>query len=213
MRGLNNGIFQINGGFYQFFLIISFRFRKIKTQMKKKTRRALRFQRDLDSDWTLKNNKPLFGMKEHASIDVGSGLVFTSCVSKASEHDTKYFPYTVTKSIHGRKLPSKVYADKGYCGEPNRDFLNMNRIGDGIMRKNQINASLTEAEIDRNKRISKVRYKIEQYFGITHKYHGAGKARFTTILKENGDHLCGAMAFNIKRVTLSIRKREMIATA
>jgi len=41
--------------------------------------------------------------------------------------------------------------------------------GDGIMRKKQINASLTENEIKRNKKISKVRYKIEQYFGITEK--------------------------------------------
>jgi len=185
--------------------------RKIRLQMKKKTQRAMRFQRDLDSDWTVKNNKPVFGMKEHASINVESGLVLSTCVSRASEHDTKYFSYTVTKGIHGRKLPSKVYADKGYCGEPNRDFLNMNGIDDGIMRKNQINAALTEAEIQRNKGISKIRYKIEQYFGITHKYHGAGKARFTTIVKENWDHLCGAMAFNIKRVVLNLRKREMIA--
>jgi IS5 family transposase len=141
---------------------------------------------------------------------VESGLVFYTCVSKVSEHDMKYFSYTVTESIHGRKLPSKVYAYKGYCGEPNRDFLNMNGIGDGIMRKNQINAVLTDAEIKRNKSISKVRYKIEQYFGITHKYHGAGKARFTITFKENWDHLCGAMAFNIKRVVLNLRKREMI---
>ena len=186
--------------------------RKNRLQMRKKTQRAMRFQRDLDSDWTVKNKKPVFGMKEHAAIDVESGLVLSTCVSKASEHDTKYFSYVVTKGIHGSKLPSKVYADKGYCGEPNRDFLNLNGIDDGIMRKNQINAALTETEIQRNKGISKVRYKIEQYFGITHKYHGAGKARFTTIIKENWDHLCGAMAFNIKRVVLSMRKREMIAT-
>jgi IS5 family transposase len=88
----------------------------------------------------------------------------------------------------------------------------MNGIDDGIMRKSQINASLTEMEIERNKVISRVRYKIEQYFGITHKYHGAGKARFTTLLKENWDHLCGAMAFNIKRVILSLRKQQMMTT-
>lgn len=45
----------------------------------------------------------------------------------------------------------------------------MNNIDDGIMRKNQINAALTEYEIQRIKMISKVRYKIEQYFGITEK--------------------------------------------
>lgn len=71
-----------------------------------------------------------------------------------------------------------MYADKGYCGEPNRNFLNMNGIGDGIMRKKQINASLTEFEIQWNKMISKVRYKIEQYFGITEKHHGAGRALY-----------------------------------
>jgi transposase, IS5 family len=114
--------------------------RKIKAQIRKKTIRAMRFQRDLDSDWTVKNNKPVFGMKEHASVDVQSGLALSSCISKASEHDTKYFSYTVTKGIHGKALPPVVYADKGYCGEPTQDFLHMNGMGDGIMRKNQINA-------------------------------------------------------------------------
>ena len=185
--------------------------RKIKAQMRKKTKKAMKYQRDLDSDWTVKNKVPMFGMKEHAAVDIESGLVLSTHVSKASEHDTRYFSYIVTKSIHGKKLPSKVYADKGYCSEVNRDFLSMNGIGDGIMRKNQINASLTEMEIERNKSISKLRYKIEQYFGITHKYHGAGKARFTTLIKESWDHLCGAMAFNIKRVILNLRKRAMIA--
>jgi len=48
-------------------------------------------------------------------------------------------------------------------------------IDDGIMRKSQINASLTEMEIERNKVISRVRYKIEQYFGITHNIMGLEK--------------------------------------
>jgi IS5 family transposase len=186
--------------------------RKSKAQQRKKTRQSMRFQRDLDSDWTVRNNQPVFGMKEHASLDVASGLVLSTMVSTASEHDTNYFQYAVAKAIHGKELPPKVYADKGYCGETNRTFLAMNGIGDGIMRKNQINAALTEYEIRRNKVISKVRYKIEQYFGITEKYHGAGTARFTTTIKENWDHLCGAMAFNIKRVALAMRKRQIEAT-
>jgi IS5 family transposase len=187
--------------------------RKAKAQQRKKTRQSMRFQRDLDSDWTVKNNKPVFGMKEHASIDVKSGLVLSTMVSKASEHDTNYFQYAVAKAIHGKELPPNVYADKGYCGEANRAFLTMNGIGDGIMRKNQINAALTEHEIRRNTMISKVRYQIEQYFGLTDKYHGAGKARFTTIIKENWDHLCGAVAFDIKRVTLARRKQEVMVVA
>lgn len=141
--------------------------RKAKARMRKNTRKAMRFERDIDSDWTVKNSNPIFGMKEHASIDVKSGLVLSTCVSRASEHDTNYFSYVVVKGIHGKNLPDVVYADKGYCSRSNREFLNMNGIGDGIMRKNQINASLTTTETERNKSISRVRYKIEQYFGIT----------------------------------------------
>jgi len=185
--------------------------RKAQANQRKKTQQSMRFERDLESDWTVKNNRPVFGMKEHAAIDVESGLVLSTTISKASAHDTNYFQYAVTNAIHGRNLPPKVYADKGYCGRPNRDFLSINGISDGIMRKNQINASLTEEEIQRNKKISKVRYKIEQYFGITSRYHGAGKARFTTIIKEHWDHLSGAMAFNIKRAVLAKRRQENMA--
>jgi len=168
-------------------------------EKRKQTKKTPHFQRDLESDWTVKNKKPVFGMKEHASVDVKSGLVLSSSVSRASEHDTNYFSYVVANSLQGKELPPSVYADKGYCSEANRDFLNMNGIRDGIMRKDQINARLTENEIKRNKKISKVRYKIEQYFGITEKYHGAGKARFTSLVKEGWNHLCGAMPSTSKK--------------
>jgi hypothetical protein len=72
-------------------------------------------------------------------------------------------------------------------------------------------ASLTGIEIQRNRYILKIRYKIEHYFRITHEHHGTGKSRFTTIVKKNGDHLCSTMAFNIKRVILNLRKQVMHA--
>ena len=34
---------------------------------------------------------PFYGMKEHAAIDVESGLILSTYMSKASEHDTNYF--------------------------------------------------------------------------------------------------------------------------
>ena len=55
---------------------------------------------------------PFYGMKEHASIDVESGLVMSTLLSNASEHDTNYFSYVVIKGIHTRKLPPKVYAER-----------------------------------------------------------------------------------------------------
>ncbi len=161
--------------------------------------KPVKFSRDVESDWTVKNDVPLYGMKEHASIDVKSGLVLTTVLSRASEHDTGYFQYVVIKSMHTRRMLPVVYADKGYHGQPNREFLHINEMKDGIMRKDERNAKLTELEITRNKMISKVRCKIEQYFGVTALHQGASKARFTTLAKEGWDRICQVIAFNLKR--------------
>lgn len=76
-----------------------------------------------------------------------------------------------------------MYADKGYYGEPNRSFLNLNKIQDGIMRKDTSTAKITEIEVERNKKIGKKRYirfqagalpgrRVEQYFGLSHLHDG-----------------------------------------
>ena len=48
-------------------------------------------------------------------------------------------------------------------------------------------AKLTEFEIGRNKKISKIRYIVEQYFGISHMYDNAKQARFPDIVKNKFD--------------------------
>ena len=79
-------------------------------------------------------------------------------------------------------------------------------MADGIMRKDYRNAELTELEHERNKGISKIRYKIEQYFGLTELHMGGGRARFTTLLKEHWNRFCQVMAFNTKRVLFAERE-------
>jgi transposase, IS5 family len=105
-------------------------------------------------------------MKEHATIDVESGLILSTYMSKASEHDTNYFQSIAVRGMQGQEMPPKGYADKGYCSQDNREFVSLNKIADGIMRKDYPNAKLTELGHERNKGISKIRYKIEQYFGF-----------------------------------------------
>jgi len=159
----------------------------------------LKFSRDLESDWTVKNDEPHYGLKEHASVDVESGFILATTMTPASDHDSKYLPYLAIASCHTKDPIKKIYADKGYYGEPNRFFLSLNEIADGIMRKDTINAKLTEIEKERNKQISKKRYLVEQYFGLSHLHDGAYRARFTTIVKNIWDAMCRQMAFNIFR--------------
>lgn len=164
-----------------------------------KNGKPLKFSRDMESDWTIKNDKPHYGLKEHASIDVNHGFILAATLTPASVNDSNLLPYCTVYSRHTKQSLEKVYADKGYFGKPNRDFLSMNNIADGIMRKNTTTAKLTSYEKKCNKKISKVRYVVEQYFGISHLHDEAYRARFTTIIKNKFDCWYRQAAYNIKR--------------
>ena len=120
-------------------------------------------------------------------------------MTPASVHDTNLLPYCTVYSQHTKQPIENVYADKAYAGKPNRNFLALNNIADGIMRKDSTTAKLTEYEINRNKKISKLRYIVEQYFGISHLHDGAQRARFTDISKNKFDAWYRQAAYNIRR--------------
>jgi IS5 family transposase len=163
--------------------------------------KTLKFSRDLESDWTVKNGVSLFGLKEHASVDTRYGFVLATEITPASHHDSPYLPLCVAGSCHTKEPIKKVFADKGYFGKPNREFLSMNKIQDGIMRKATTGTELTEYETARNKAISKVRYIVEQYFGLSHLYNKAYRARFPKLIKNALDALFRQMAFNLFRAS------------
>ena len=161
--------------------------------------KPLKFSRDVESDWTIKNDKPHDGLKEHASVDIHHGFLLATEITPASHHDSLYLPYCTAASCHTEQPIGKVYADKGYFGEPNRSFLSLNHIEDGIMRKDTPTAKMTHWEKERNQQISKKRYIVEQYFGLSHLYHRAFRARFPRIITNMIDVLCRQMAFNLFR--------------
>ena len=158
-----------------------------------------KFSRDLESDWTIKNDAPHYGLKEHAAVDVENGFILSTSITPASHSDSTYLPYATIYSMHTDQKIDVVYADKGYAGAPNRNFLSLNKIADGIMRKNNINAALTETEIARNKTISKKRYIVEQYFGLATLFDDRCRARFTTIIKNSIDAMFRQFAFNLRK--------------
>jgi hypothetical protein len=55
-------------------------------------------------------------------------------MTPASVNDTNYHKYCTVFSRHTKKIKNAC-ANKGYAGKPNRDFLALNKIADGIMRK------------------------------------------------------------------------------
>lgn len=80
----------------------------------------------------VKNDIPHYGLKEHGSVDFNKGFVLATTTTSASIHDTNYLPYLAIASCHTEDPIKKIYADKGYFGEPNRSFLKLNDIEDGL---------------------------------------------------------------------------------
>ena len=74
----------------------------------------LKFHRDLDSDWVVQNDKPHYGLKEHASVDINHGFILVTTLTPASVNDTNYLPYCTVYSRHTKQPIEKVFADKGY---------------------------------------------------------------------------------------------------
>ena len=58
-----------------------------------KNGKPLKFSRDLESDWTVKNDKPHYGLKEHASVDVNHGFILSTTLTPASVNDSNFLPY------------------------------------------------------------------------------------------------------------------------
>ena len=161
--------------------------------------KPLKFSKDTESDWVVQHDIPHYGIKEHTSVDIENGFVLATMITPASHHDSPYLPYCTVYRHHTDDPVNKVFADKAYFGEPNRDFLSLNNIADGIMRKDTTTAKLTEYEKQRNKQISKKRYIVEQYFGLSHLHDKAKRARFTTIIKNTIDTMFRHAAFNLNR--------------
>jgi IS5 family transposase len=166
-----------------------------------KDSKPLKFSRDQESDWVVKNDKPHYGLKEHAAVDTSNGFVLATELTPSSVSDSIYLPYCVAASCHTEDPIEKVYADKGYYGAPNSQFLHMNQIEDGIMGKDTKTAKLTDYGKERNKKISKLRYIVEQYFGISHLNTDAFRARFPRLMKNTIDAMFRQMAFNLFRGT------------
>jgi len=91
-----------------------------------------KFARDHESNWTIKNDEPHYGFKEHASVDTDHGFILFSHLTPASHHDSPYFPRAVIHSMHTDEKIKTGFGDKGYDGLPNREFLAMNNITMGL---------------------------------------------------------------------------------
>lgn len=151
--------------------------------------------RDPEMHQTKKGNEWRFGMKCHAGVDAGSGLVHTIAVTAANVHDVVVAPKLI------RKDDLVVYGDSGYLGIQNRPEIRENthlaaidyRINRRPHRFPQVSDNALDWERIIEHRKSSVRCKVEHVFRIIKCQFGYQKVRYRG-LKKNENRLYAMFA-------------------
>lgn len=155
-------------------------------------------QKDRDARWTLKRAKarkaradgtkakleiaiPVFGYKNHISIDRAHGFVRRFTVTAASSHDGAQLVAVLDKS----NTASAVWADTAYRSAANERHLDRNGFRSMIHFRRQPGRDLTAIQKIANRARSKVRSAVETVFAAQKHRFGLfvrtiGKARAAT---------------------------------
>lgn len=150
---------------------------------------------DPDVTWTKRDGKPEHGMKVSLSVDEGSDIVRQVVLTSANVNDMEIFADLVLGD------EKKVYADKGYASEQNRDILALLEIENGILYKGCYRRKLRGWQVSLNKRNSRHRANIERKFAEAKMRHGMEQHRYRGIERNWVQVVFTVIAMNLKKFT------------
>ena len=88
---------------------------------------------DPDARWLKKGKRFFYGYKIFVSVDAEAGFVDHLSVTPANRNEAGYFAEMLEKMK--LKKERRVYADKDYASQGNRELLKNNGLKDGLMKK------------------------------------------------------------------------------
>lgn len=147
--------------------------------------------RDPEMHQTKKGNQWYFGMKAHAGVDAGTGLVHSVSVTAASVHDLDEISHLV------RADDQVVYADAGYQGVDKRAEViaddHLSQVEWRVAARKGALKQMHPHEQAIESRKASVRAKVEHVFLVIKRDFGFAKTRYRGLAK-NLNHLQIAMA-------------------
>jgi len=151
---------------------------------------------DPDAAFAKKQGKAgsVYGYKVHVGVDRGSELIRKAVMTPANVNETEVAERLISFD------EKAVYGDKGYAKAGRRQMLKAAGIADGIMHKSWGGGpKLTERQRARNRKIAKVRCRVETVFAIFKKHMGYRRVRYIGLLKNQAQLLLLALAYNLRR--------------
>lgn len=125
-------------------------------------------QKDTDADWTKKNNQSHFGYKKHVKADSKSKLITNFEVTPASVHDSQ----VLEELMESKDIGQPVYGDSAYYSKEIIDRLKESGFKPKILEKGYRNKPLTKKQIERNKKHSSTRCRVEHVFAWMRQHTG-----------------------------------------
>ena len=116
-------------------------------------------QKDCDARWTKKNNETHYGYKNHAKVDAKSKLIDSYSTTPANRHDSQVFEDLLDDKDNA------ILADSAYLSEENDQVLIEHSLENFVMLKAQRNKPLSPVDAQYNKKVSRIRVRVEHVFG------------------------------------------------
>jgi IS5 family transposase len=153
---------------------------------------------DIEASWGYKN---CYGYKMHILCDAESGFIICGYITTASNADSPELINLLNMAC--LEKGAIIFADRGYPSFFNRKFIKESGFVDKVMYKSYTNHPISEYKKNLNKKISKIRSKIESIFGTLKNRYNLHRSKFLGILKLNAHFLISSVIFNLKKIILS----------
>lgn len=152
-------------------------------------------QKDTDARWLKKNGEKYFGYKNHVKVCRKSKLISKYKVTDASVHDSQ----AVEDLLDKGDTHHEMYADSAYSGDQISRLLDKKKIRNRIHEKGYSHTPLTESQLERNRKKSKIRARVEHVFAYM--TNSMGGIYLRTIGKKRASGVIGLMnlTYNISR--------------
>jgi len=156
-------------------------------------------QKDCDARWSKKNQEVHYGYKNHVKIDAKSKLIVKGITTSGNVHDSQVFKDLVDKEDNA------VVADSAYQSEENEKYV----IGicdseEFIMHKGKRGKPLSAEEKAINKRLSRIRARVEHVFGRM-KQLGMDYVRSIGLPRARQHNKLCDLVYNLDRYSVLIR--------
>ena len=121
-------------------------------------------QKDIDARWAMKDQRSIYGYKNHIGIDVEHKLIRAYEVTHAALHDSLLLPALMSQTQH--QAHESIYADRAYQDHKTQRWLHQYGFTSRLPYRRTRKKTLSAEQIQFNKAVSKVRIRVEHVFAF-----------------------------------------------